>query len=162
MTGMDSLVDWVGFAGVWLLFAGPLFQANVELDAEAEAMNRMREAGTSGPRPTRSRWWWLFPPARAFQVAEQRRVKEQAIIEAMLPEDQDSVKRYLRTARGWMLVGLGAWLIAVHHTFGFGQERGWPREMTLAAVAGMTLLMMSLGQPGPRRARGRRGARASS
>jgi hypothetical protein len=30
---MEQLVAWAGFFGAWLLFAGPLYQANLELRA---------------------------------------------------------------------------------------------------------------------------------
>ncbi len=62
---MHTAVYWFGFLGAWLLFAGPVFQASVELRAEDEARGRMQQlADGLPPPPPVSNWWWLLPPVR--------------------------------------------------------------------------------------------------
>jgi hypothetical protein len=39
---MEHLVAWAGFFGVWLLVAGPIYQANLELRAENVAVDKIR------------------------------------------------------------------------------------------------------------------------
>jgi hypothetical protein len=60
---MEHLVEWAGFFGAWLLFAGPLYQANLELRAEDIEVDRIRAAAKEAPAPEEvSKWWWLVPP----------------------------------------------------------------------------------------------------
>ncbi len=59
---MHELILWSGFFGAWLLVAGPLYQAALELAGE----NISRE-DMAGVQPTSrpgepSGWWWLIPP----------------------------------------------------------------------------------------------------
>ena len=61
---MESLIAWSGFLGAWLLVAGPIYQAVIEL--EAEAFERDAVAAVSAmvePPPRTSAWWWLLPPS---------------------------------------------------------------------------------------------------
>jgi hypothetical protein len=61
---MHGLVLWAGFLGGWLLFAGPVHQASVELsevDLEREAIGTAIEASrprAASGRCGRSRSWW--------------------------------------------------------------------------------------------------------
>jgi hypothetical protein len=66
---MEHLV--AGFFGAWLLFAGPLYQANLELRAEDVEVDRIR-AAKEAPAPDEvSKGWWLVPPVH--RVLRRRR-----------------------------------------------------------------------------------------
>ncbi|MGH7241467.1 MAG: hypothetical protein ACREGB_04175, partial [Candidatus Saccharimonadales bacterium] len=60
---METFVLWLGFIGAWLLFAGPIYQAALELQDEDIEMDRIRAAGRKVEKPADvSVWWWLLPP----------------------------------------------------------------------------------------------------
>jgi len=58
----SAAVAWAGFAGAWLLVAGPIYQAAIELEAEEIERDAIRDAAQAVPGPPpNSRWWWLIP-----------------------------------------------------------------------------------------------------
>ena len=70
---LGYLILWAGFAGAWLLVAGPLHQARVELAEEDLERERFTDAMTEvGPPPRTSAWWWLLPPLRLW-IGHRRR-----------------------------------------------------------------------------------------
>ena len=106
---MHTAVYWFGFLGAWLLFAGPVFQASVELRAEDEASERMHHLSDGLPPPPRvSNWWWLLPPVRLVLSSRRSKDYRESVLAALSTEDLQLITRYLNIARGWMLVGLGA------------------------------------------------------
>lgn len=61
---MTELADWCAFFGAWMLFAGPVYQAETELDAEMREAESVVTKARTMPGPKRiSKWWWLLPPA---------------------------------------------------------------------------------------------------
>jgi hypothetical protein len=50
---MHTVILWSGFLGAWLLVAGPIYQAVLELEAEGMETDRIRvAAATSTSRPS--------------------------------------------------------------------------------------------------------------
>jgi hypothetical protein len=140
---MHTAVYWFGFAGAWLLFTGPIFQASVELRAEDEASARMRHAVDGlGPPPSVSNWWWLLPPVRLVLSARRSGEYRETVLAAMSEEDLEVIVRYLNIARGWMLVGAGAFLIALKETWELVEHQEWPTWLYWVLVLLMTLLAL--------------------
>ncbi len=138
---MHELTFWCGFFGAWLLFAGPVYQAALELEQEQRIRTEIEAAlqrATLPPRP--SRWWWLLPPVgfvRSRRYAQQQR---NAMIEQISPQHLAELIRYLHKATGWALVALGAFLIAVKETAELVEHVDGPWWVAVVAVLGMATL----------------------
>ena len=152
---MHTAVYWFGFLGAWLLFAGPIYQASVELRAEDEASARMHQLTDGLPPPPRvSNWWWLLPPVRLVLATRNSHDYRESVLAAMSDEDLEVITRYLNIARGWMLVGGGAFLIALKETWELVEHEEWPEPVFWVLVVVMALL--ALGFTGGSAERGRR------
>jgi len=149
-----------GALGAWLLFAGPIYQAALELREEGFDREAF-EATTAGvAEPARvSGWWWLLPPV-AF-VKQQRRSREyrDAVMGALGPTELEQSVNFLNKANGWLIVALGGFLIAAKETYEvvelFELSLWWfwilTAIMTVLALAHLGLRMSQsaklLGQP---------------
>jgi hypothetical protein len=141
---MHTAVYFFGFLGAWLLFAGPLFQASVEMRAEDEASDRMHALSDGMPPPPQvSNWWWQLPPVRLVLSSRRSRAYRESVLANMSPEDLELITRYLNIARGWMLVGLGALLIALKETWELVEHQEWPENVYWVLIVVMTLLALS-------------------
>jgi len=124
---VEYLIAWAGFLGAWLLVAGPVHQAAIELQEEEfdrEAVGRLKDDQPE-PAPI-SGWWWLLPPV-AF-VLQRRRSADyrQAVMERLPPGVMEQFVHFADKATGWMLVGAGAFLIAVKETWELHEVQHWP------------------------------------
>jgi hypothetical protein len=152
---VQTLVYWFGFVGGWLLFAGPVFQASVELRAEDEASSRMKHAvdGLPPPPPV-SNWWWLLPPVRMVLSSRRSNAYRENVLASMSVEDLEVITRYINIARGWMLVAAGAFLIALKETWELVEHEEWPDWLYWALVIVMALLVLgSIGSSAERERR---------
>jgi hypothetical protein len=57
---METFTLWLGFVGSWLLFAGPIYQAALELQDEDIEIDRIHAAGSKIPKPTKTSFWYIF------------------------------------------------------------------------------------------------------
>lgn len=82
---MSAVVSLLSLAGVWLVFAGAVYQATLELRAEVAA----RELFVAGrkllvvQRPEVSRWWWLVPPVRMVLMRAHVERAQAALFESL-------------------------------------------------------------------------------
>lgn len=137
---MHSLTFWFGFVGAWLLFAGPVHQASVELRAESHAVQRMQRAiGEVDAPPQISKWWWLLPPVRLVMTMRHRNAAQKSVVESLPPEDYEQISHYVKVARGWFYVAGGAWLIALKETYELIETRHWPVWVYVSLIALLTL-----------------------
>ena len=135
---MHTLSLWFGFVGAWLLVAGPIYQASVELRAEQEVVARVQEVMRGAPQPPKvSNWWWLVPPVRFLLSSQRRGDSRDAFLASLSVEDLELVTRYMNIARGWMLVGFGAFLIALKETYEIGEHHEWPTWLYWVVVVAM-------------------------
>jgi hypothetical protein len=142
--GVHTAVYWFGFLGAWALFTGPIFQASVELRAEDEAGDRMERVSGTVPRPAPvSNFWWLLPPVRLVLSTRRSREYRDHVLAALSAEDLEIITRYLNIARGWMLVGAGALLIALKETWELVEEQEWPTWLYWVLVVVMTVLALA-------------------
>jgi hypothetical protein len=142
---VHTLIYWFGFGGAWLLFSGPVYQASVELGAEREASARFEEVmhGAPPPEPV-SNWWWLVPPLRLMFGAGRRDEARRRFLASLPPEDLELLTRYINIARGWTLVGLGAWLIALKETYELAEHYEWALYVYWPLVVLMTLAALGI------------------
>ncbi len=142
---MHALIYWFGFLGAWLLFSGPIYQASVELRAEREASARFEEVMHMAPEPEPiSRWWWLLPPVRLLFGAGRRDDARRRFLASLSREDLELLTRYINIARGWALVGLGAFLIALKETYELTEHYEWPLFVYWLMVVLMTLAALGI------------------
>lgn len=140
---MALLILWCGFIGAWLLVAGPILQAALELreqDIARERIHAVRETIIT-PRHV-SAWWWLLPPVKFFLEQRQSRRYEMEYIHALEPEDLEALVNFINKARGWLLVASGAFLIALKETYELGEAMHWPSWVIW--LLGGALLVASL------------------
>lgn len=115
---MDAIIAIAGFVGGWLLVAGPVYQAALELKDEGLERDRLQAVQARVARPKHgSAWWWLVPPAK---LAMERRNSEQYRREflASLPkEEAEAMVAFIDKAVGWLYVACGGLLIASKETY---------------------------------------------
>jgi hypothetical protein len=114
---MDAFLHWAGFFGAWLLVAGPLFQASIEL--REEAFDREAFAATMATVPPARRtsaWWWLLPPVAYILRRRRTRAMREAVLVAMSPSQRSAFVGFQNKAHGWFMVAGGAFLIALKET----------------------------------------------
>lgn len=115
---MPYVIAIVGFLGAWLLVAGPLMQAWIELTEEELDHERFEQATSSVPTPDKiSPWWWLLPPVAWFRIRRRGREHRAEVMKAL---DQDLVEAtvtFLNKANAWLVVAGGAALLGVKETW---------------------------------------------
>ncbi len=124
---MDVIIAWSGFLGAWLLVAGPIYQAAIELEEEDVERDVIADASATVEAPPRvSPWWWLLPPVAYLLHRRRGRVYRQAVMEVLAPEHLEQIIRFGNKATGWLFVALGAFFIAVKETWELGEIYHWP------------------------------------
>jgi hypothetical protein len=115
---MDVFIHWAAFAGAWLLVAGPLFQAAVELRDEDLDRESFEQVKTDVPPQERiSGWWWLLPPVAYVKSRRRNDRYQKAMMAALPPEARKQFVGFMNKATGWFTVAAGAFLIALKETF---------------------------------------------
>ena len=137
---MDNpYIGAIGAIGAWLLVAGPLYQASMELREQGLAQRRQLPATVPHPRPV-SGWWWLVPPV-AYWKHHQQRDRLRRLVLAALPADEiERMISFSNTARGWLVVAGGATLIGVKETWELVEINEWPTFFTWVIAAAALLL----------------------
>lgn len=140
---VEHIILWCGFLGTWLLVAGPIFQASLELKEQDLEVDRLREIKKSLPINKHvSVWWWLFPPAKIILEARHNRAYEMAYMQALSDTDRESVVNFDNKANGWLMVGGGAFLLALKETYDLCiYLHTWPY---LFAIVSLVMLMICL------------------
>ncbi len=139
----ENLVVWCTFVGAWLLVAGPVFQAALELQEQEFERDRLEAVSADLPKPAPiSAWWWLFPPGRYW--LERRRAREYrgAVVSRLEPRDLELLVRYLNKATGWLFVGLGGFLLATGETWEVIEHFDWPVYLFWLGMVAMSTLCL--------------------
>jgi hypothetical protein len=167
---VEIFIAWCAFLGAWLLVAGPLMQAALELreeDAQTEQIEATSERLQSD-YPGVSRWWWLLPPVHYWLQRRRAKRFREAVMRELTPEQLGGLLSFMNTATGWLFVAGGAALIAVKETWELVEAQHWPHPLfwvliavMLAvcagnAVARLAMTGRALGQEGPPRGGRRR------
>jgi hypothetical protein len=120
---MTALVLLLGTIGAWLLFAGPIYQAALEMRGHDDASERIRGAVSSVvPPPPVSWWWWLIPPAKIGLEWRRATRHRRAHMDALSVEDFESLLGFIHKATGWTLVGTGGLFMAIAQSYTFAQQ----------------------------------------
>ena len=138
----NPFIAAIGALGAWLLVAGPLYQASMEL--REQGLAQRRQLPETIPHPRRiSGWWWLLPPVAYWKHHSERERLRRLVLAALPATDVERMISFSTTARGWLVVAGGATLIGVKETWELVEIAGWPTFVTgvIAAVA----LLVSVG-----------------
>lgn len=138
---MDIFLAICGFIGAWLLVAGPLFQASIELREEDLEVERIKEARHNlQDIPKISIWWWILPPVKVYLERKQNQERRIAFIDALTPEDAKALHSYMSKAVAWVYVSAGAFFLAVTETYNLDHELDLPLPIFWIAIAVMPIL----------------------
>jgi hypothetical protein len=131
----SAVVAWAGFAGAWLLVAGPVYQAAIELEAEEIERDAIRGAAQAIPGPPPfSRWWWLIPPVGYALGVRRRRAQRRELMHVLTPAQMGQLVRYANKSTGWILIASGAFLVALKETWSPKEIYRWPVPVYVLVV----------------------------
>ena len=127
---MNVAITWALFAGSWLLVAGPLYQAAIELNEMEVDRQGFSEIAKRLPRPKMpSPWWWLVPPVMYFLARHVNEQSQRAIFAAMNDTQREQFISFRNKSAGWLTVALGAFLLAGGETWEIVEHYEWPTWM---------------------------------
>ncbi len=123
---MEGFIAWCAFFGGWLLFAGPVYQAALELDEQDIDHEDVEAAAAAVPQPPPiSPWWWLVPPVGYLLSRRRSDRYRQAVMAAMSAEQMKGFLAFVNKATGWLMVASGALLIAAKETWVLVEHYEW-------------------------------------
>jgi hypothetical protein len=141
---VHELILWAGFFGAWLLVAGPVWQAVVELrDEEFEREKFTAVVDVVPPPQPVSDWWWLIPPLRLYLGQRSKDRFQKEVLFALPDEDYEALNSFMAKARGWMFVGTGGLLILSKETWELVEGHEWDTWAFWVLFAGMALLAVA-------------------
>ena len=124
---MEYLIVVSGCLGAWLLVAGPIYQAAIELREQELDRDQFEAVSSSLPRePKVSPWWWLLPPVAYLMQRRRSRKERDALMESLTPELREQTVSFMNKATGWLTVALGAFFIAFKETWELRVLFDWP------------------------------------
>ncbi len=115
---METLIDIGGFVGGWLLVAGPVYQAALELQGEGLERDRLQAIRAKMARPAHSSaWWWLLPPAKLMIERRNSEQYRRKFLASLPKEDAEAMVAFIDKAVAWLYVALGGLCIAAKETY---------------------------------------------
>jgi hypothetical protein len=140
---MNEAIAWALFAGSWLLVAGPLYQAAIELNEMEVDREGFTELAKQLPPPKMpSPWWWLVPPVMYFLARHLNEQNQRAIFVAMNDTQREQFISFRNKSAGWLTVALGAFLLAGGETWEIVEHYRWPQWAFWALLAFMMALVV--------------------
>jgi hypothetical protein len=139
-----AAIAWAGFAGSWLLVAGPVYQAAIDFqaeDVERDAIQKATDA-TAKPPPF-SRWWWLIPPVGYALQLRRSRIYRHSVMDVLTSAQMEQLVRFGNKATGWILISVGALLVALTETWTLRDVYDWPLAVYVLLVVVMVLASAS-------------------
>lgn len=138
---MELFFLFCGALGAWLLVAGPLYQAALELRDEDIEVDRIHAAGKNVTiLPRVSAWWWLLPPVKIILERRRSHAYRRDFIRALSQQDLDALVSFINKATAWMFVAIGGFLIATKETYELCHELDVPVAWFWVIVLVMLLL----------------------
>ncbi|MEO6533655.1 MAG: hypothetical protein ABIO06_08785 [Pseudolysinimonas sp.] len=124
---MHQAIAIFGFLGAWLLVAGPLIQAYLELREEEVDREGWDKANKATPKPEGfSAWWWLLPPVAWFKQQARKRQHQHNVMKAAGQGLTEQAVSFFNKANGWFIVAGGAAFLAVKETWELVDAWDWP------------------------------------
>lgn len=124
---MHDAILWAGFLGAWLLVAGPVFQASIELAEEEFERENYQDAISTIGRPGRvSPWWWLLPPVHLYLSNRIKGTWWREFVVQLDDQQYEQFHSYRSKAGGWIMVAAGGLLIAAKETWELVEGNEWP------------------------------------
>lgn len=116
--GMEMIILIAGFLGGWLLVAGSVYQAALEMLEQDIGTDELREAGSKVEKPPRvSAWWWLVPPIRLYLAKRRRDAYMQSYFASLDAVQSEALTSYFHKSTAWLYVGIGSFLLATKETY---------------------------------------------
>ena len=150
---MHELILWSGFFGAWLLVAGPLYQAALELGEQNISREDMAGVQRNEPEARPSGWWWLIPPVGYWKQRRFAQEERKAMMAALPHDVMANWVTFMNKATAWFYVASGAFLIALKETYELVEGHEWPTFVfwvLVVVMAGIatanTAVRMSRGQ----------------
>lgn len=138
---MHEVVEVLVTLGAWLLVAGPIYQAALELcEQDFDREHFTTVTASVAPAPKISPWWWLLPPVAYVLRVRAVRAQRQAIMEALTPEQLEQMLGFINKATGWLIVASGAFFLAFAQTWILRDLFGWPVVVFWVLVVVLVLL----------------------
>ena len=134
---MELLTSLFGFLGSWLLVAGPIYQAALELRDENIEQEHFRAVQATLPPVVRvSAWWWLLPPVKMMLEHKFNDAYRQKFLESLPYEDVEALLSFINKATAWLIVGAGGLLVALRETYVVTEEAHleWPYFLAVSAI----------------------------
>ncbi|WP_280415006.1 hypothetical protein [Nocardia carnea] len=129
----NSVIAGLGALGAWLLVAGPLYQAAMELRDRGLTDRRNLPAQIMTGRHV-SAWWWLVPPVAYWKHHQRREQIKRRALEVLPLEEVERMVSFSNTALAWMFVSTGAALIAVKETYEWVEIAHLPQVWTWVVI----------------------------
>jgi hypothetical protein len=141
---VDDVIVWSGFLGGWLLVAGPIYQAALELEDENIERDVLAAASQQvDPPPRVSPWWWLLPPVAYLRQRRRARRYRQAVMAVLTSEQMEQLVRFTNKATGWVMVAAGAFFIAIKETWELVEAYEWPTPIWWILILIMVVISTS-------------------
>lgn len=138
----NPYITALGALGAWLLVAGPLHQASMELREQGLAQRRELPAHIPNPRRIPA-WWWLLPPVAYWKHRNEKERLRRVVLAALPADEVERMISFSNTARGWLVVAGGATLIGIKETWELVDALEWPAIATWTITA--AALVLSVG-----------------
>jgi len=145
---MEHVIAWAGFAGAWLLVAGPLYQGALELreeDVDREGLEASKASVEPPGMP--SPWWWLLPPVYYLLWRQRSREYRRAVFDQLSQDQKKQFVSFVNKATGWLIVAFGASLLAAEQTWQITERYEWPVWLfwlLLIVMGGLSVLNTAL------------------
>ena len=138
---MELFILICGFVGGWLLVAGPIYQAALELRNEELDRDGFGSTLSTVPEPPKvSSWWWLIPPVAYLKQRRRNGARRDAMMAALKPHQREQLVNFMNKATGWMIVGVGAFFIAIKETWELIEHLHWHPALFWILIVVMPLL----------------------
>ncbi len=138
---MEVVMSWLEFIGAWLLFAGPIYQAALELQDEDIEIDRIRLAGAKIKKAAQvSLWWWLLPPAKIYMERKRSHKYWARYIKTLPNNEVEALVSYRSKANAWLFITVGGFCIAISQSYGLAKENDWNNYILAALIVVMFVL----------------------
>src|ERR1700734_3407289 len=141
---MPAAIAWAGFAGSWLVVARPGFQGAIDFQAEDVERDAIQKAADATTKPPPfSRWWWLIPPVGYALQLRRSRAYRHSVMDVLTSAQMEQLVRFGNKATGWILISVGALLVALTETWTLRDVYDWPLAVYVLLVVVMVLASAS-------------------